>query len=103
MLISDEAVGCKWTEPSLESDRRTDILELSRLRTFPFRINVLGSRCAEPSLVDITGLCSYLNLKADKILVSTEGGAPLDLRCYCDLAYFGCMRRLYLPSESSDG
>ena len=102
MLISDVLAGCKLTEPSLESDLRTEILEFSLLRTLPFRINVLGSRCAEPSLVDITGLCSYLSLKADKILVSTEGGAPLDLRCYCDFACFGCIRRLYLPSESSD-
>jgi hypothetical protein len=102
MLISEEADGCKLKELSLESDRRTDILEFSRLSTFPFRIKVLGSRCAEPCLVDITGLCSYLSLKADKILVSTEGGAPLDLRCYCDFACFGCINRLYLPSESNE-
>ena len=85
MLIKEEELGYVCTPLSLDSDLLIEMLEFSRLDSFPLRMTVFGTfRREEIFAFDwfVIGLWSYLLFVTDKILVSTEIGAPLDFLCF---------------------
>ena len=85
MLIKEEELGYVCTPLNLDSDLLIETLEFSRLDSFPLRMTVFGTLSkVEIFTFDwfVIGLWSYLLFVTDKILVSTDIGAPLDFLCF---------------------